>query len=69
MAETKKQPLTQYAFAVRATFSGCTGLVFAHSVEEAREKAKAGDWIDGIETNTAELVDWELQKLEHAVED
>ncbi len=69
MAKTKQQPLIQYSFAVRATFSRCTGLVFANSIEEARGKAERGEWIDGIGTDGAELVDWKIQNVSHAVED
>lgn len=50
----------EYCVAVRATFSGAIAFVMASSSQEAIEKAKAGDWTS-IDTNTAELVDWDAK--------
>jgi coenzyme F420-reducing hydrogenase delta subunit len=62
-AKVKKPPVTQYSVAVRATFLGCSALVSATSIEEARMKAKEGIFLDGIDMKSGELVDWEIQSL------
>ena len=68
VAKVKEPPLTQYSIAARATFSACSALVVATSLEEAREKAKRGEFIDGIDSNGAALVDWEIQSISYFVE-
>ena len=67
-AKVKEPPLTQYSIAVRATFSACSAHVFATSIEEAREKAKRGEFMDGIDPNGAALVDWKIQSISYFVE-
>ena len=67
-AKVKEPPLTQYSIAVRATFLACSALVSATSIEEAREKAKRGEFMDGIDANGAALVDWEIQSISYFVE-
>lgn len=50
--------LREYIVRGRVTFDGATFTVSAKDSQEAVEKVKQGDWTD-VDTNGAELVDWE----------
>lgn len=42
---------------LKVVLSGCTAKVRAATIEEARDKAEAGEFIDAIELGTGEITD------------
>lgn len=41
---------------LKVVLSGCTAEVRAATIEEARDKAEAGEFIDAIELGTGEII-------------
>jgi hypothetical protein len=49
---------------VDVKFHGAWCLVRAADAEQAKQRAEDGQWFDGVETNGADLVDWDVTSIE-----
>ncbi len=56
--------MTEYQFRGEIKLSGVWFTVSAETLEQARERAGAGEW-DYYETDSAETVDWEVYPKEY----
>jgi hypothetical protein len=52
--------MPQYLFTGRVTYSVAVFFVTANSADEAKGKARAGKF-DLVDTDSAEIVDWEIR--------
>lgn len=58
-AKAKDQPI-QFIVTGRATLSGVSCIVQAKDRVEAISKANAADFLEGIDPESGEIVDWEF---------
>ncbi len=69
MAKKKQPQNIEWVVSGRVTYRGATCIVHAKDRAEAVRKANDGDSIDGIDTQAAEMVDWEFGTAEPSVDD
>lgn len=63
----KKQPKNiEWIVTGSAKLRGVTAVVHAIDQREAVKKANAGEWIDGVEYDGAELVDYDFDFAGHS---